>query len=65
MKFGKASGIDGIQVDLLTSNTNTATATLHGIFKNIRKETIPEDWAKRLIVKLTKKGELIVAIGEG
>ncbi|CAC5368428.1 unnamed protein product [Mytilus coruscus] len=53
MKSGKAAGIDGLQVELLKADINTATVILHGLFKDIWEENkIPEDWAKGLIVKL-------------
>ena len=58
-KSGKAAGIDGIQAELLKVDIHTATVTLHGLFKDIWEENkIPEDWAKGLIVKLPKKGDL-------
>jgi hypothetical protein len=59
MKSRKAAGIDGIQAELLKVDIHTATVTLHGLFKDIWEENkIPEDWAKGLIVKLPKKGDL-------
>ena len=59
MKLGKVAGIDGIQAELLKADIHTATVTLHGLFKDIWEENkIHEDWAKGLIVKLHKKGDL-------
>ncbi|XP_076109528.1 uncharacterized protein LOC143078552 [Mytilus galloprovincialis] len=59
MKSGKAAVIDGLQAELLTAGINTETTILHDLFKDIWEENkIPEDWAKGLIVKLTKKGAL-------
>lgn len=52
MKSGKAAGINSIE-------PVTATSVLVNLFWTIwESDTIPSDWAKGLIVKLPKKGNL-------
>ena len=59
MKSGKASGIDGIQAELLKADLTTATDIMYNLFNAIwKKDEIPGDWLKGLIVKLAKKGDL-------
>ena len=59
MKSGKASGIYGIQAELLKADLTTATYVMYNLFNTIwKKEEIPGDWLKGLIVKLAKKGDL-------
>ena len=59
MKSGKAAGIDGIHAEMLKADIDIATKVFTNLFSKIwEKENIPEDWAKGLIVKLPKKGDL-------
>lgn len=55
MKSGKAAGIDSIEAEMLKA----ATTVLVDLFRTIwESDTNPSDWAKGLIVKLPKKGNL-------
>ena len=61
MKSGKAPGIDSIHGKMLKADLSTSTRVLTELFESIwEKETVPSDWAKRLIIKLSKKGNLQV-----
>ena len=58
MKNGKSPGIDNIHAEMLKADTTTTTEVLCVLFHKIwQSETIPNDWAKGLIVKLPKKGD--------
>jgi len=59
MKTEKASGIDSIHAEMLKADFETSTKVLTDLFKTIWKRgSIPSDWAKGLIVKLSMKGNL-------
>ena len=61
MKSGKAPGVDSIHAEMLKADLSTATRVLTNLFDTIwDKETIPSDWAKGLIIKIPKKGNLLV-----
>lgn len=58
-KNGKAAGIDSIHAEMLKADINTSAKILSDLFRNIwDTNVIPEDWAKGLIVKIPKKGNL-------
>ena len=55
MKSGTAPGEDNITTEFL----ETSVDTIHKLVCEIwREERAPEDWNRRLIVKLPKKGDL-------
>ena len=56
MKNGKAANIHDIHAEMLNADLTTSTRVLTNLFKKIQK--IPEDWAKGLIAKHPKKGNL-------
>ena len=59
IRSGKAAGVDSIHAEMLKADPVTATLVLVDLFKTIwESDTIPSDWAKGLIVKLPKKGNL-------
>ncbi|XP_078141751.1 uncharacterized protein LOC139917505 [Centroberyx gerrardi] len=58
-KNGKAAGIDSIHAEMLKADLNTSVKVLTDLFRNIwDRNVIPEDWAKVLIAKIPKKGNL-------
>ena len=58
-KSGKAAGSDSIHAEMLKADLNTSVKILTDLFRNIwNKNVIPEDWAKGLIAKVPKKGNL-------
>ena len=55
LKSGKAPGIDQIYPEMLKADL-TSTTVLTSLFTSIwNNESIPDDWAKGLKVKLPKK----------
>ena len=59
MKSGKACGADGVTAEMLKAEEIVTLRLLTCIFREIwERETIPEVWRTRLIVKLPKKGDL-------
>ncbi|XP_030638825.1 uncharacterized protein LOC115819438 [Chanos chanos] len=58
-KNGKAAGIDSIHAEMLKADLDTSVKVLTDLFRNIwDRNVIPEDWAKSLIAKIPKKGNL-------
>ncbi|XP_063430487.1 uncharacterized protein LOC134712639 [Mytilus trossulus] len=58
LKNGKSPGLDAITAEMLKADIETSTTMFHELFKHIwRHDTIPNDWAKGLIIKLLKKGD--------
>ena len=59
LKAGKAAGIDDIHSEMLKADILTSATALKSLFRNIwNTESIPDDWARGLIVKIPKKGNL-------
>ena len=59
MKRDKAAGIDSLTTEFLNVDKDVTTEVLYELFTRIwEKEELPEDWSKRLIVKLPKRGDL-------
>ena len=59
MKCGKAPGLDSIHAEMLQDDLDTAMSVLVALFRRIwDTNTIPCDWAKGLIIKVPKKGNL-------
>lgn len=58
MKSSKAPGIDSLQLELLRADIYTLASMLTDLFQKIWEDTIPKDWSKGIIVKLSKKGDL-------
>ena len=58
LKNGKSPGLDAITAEMLKADIETSTTMFHELFRHIwRHDTIPNDWAKGLIIKLLKKGD--------
>jgi hypothetical protein len=58
MKEGKASGNDGLAIDLLKVADDVVTSKIATIFTEIlRSHVIPKDWTSGVIVLLHKKGD--------
>ena len=53
LKNGKACGVDSIHAEMLKADIETSAEVLTDFFHSIwaSEETIPEDWARGLIVK--------------
>lgn len=59
LKNGKSPGIDSITAEVLKVDIETTTKVMHKLFQQIwNHEIIPNDWAKGIIIKLPKKGDL-------
>ena len=59
MSAGKAPGIDGITVELLKVDINTTVSVLYDLFCDIWiSETVPADWKKALIVRISPSAEI-------
>ena len=59
MKSRKAPGIDSIMADLQRIDTDATVQVLFELFIKIwEEESVPEDWLRGLIIKLSKKGDL-------
>ena len=58
-KDGKAAGFDSIHAEMLKADLNTSVKVFTDLFRNIwDTNVIPVDWAKGLIAKIPKKGNL-------
>ncbi|XP_063411614.1 uncharacterized protein LOC134694531 [Mytilus trossulus] len=58
LKNGKSPGLDATTAEMLKADIKTSTTMFHELFKHIwRHDTISNDWAKGLIIKLLKKGD--------
>lgn len=58
LKNGKSPGLDAITAEMLKADIETSTTMFHELFRHIwTHDTIPNDWAKGLIIKLLKKGD--------
>lgn len=59
LKNGKSPGLDAITAEMIKADMETSTTVFYKLFQHIWKHnTIPKDWAKGLIIKLPKKGDL-------
>jgi hypothetical protein len=59
MKNRKADGIDNISADSLKADLETSTDQISKILDLVwKRENVPSDWRKGLIIKLAKKGDL-------
>lgn len=59
LKNNKAPGPDQITAEMLKSDIELSTKILTNLFEKIwRNENLPTDWAKGIIVKIPKKGDL-------
>ena len=57
-KSGRAPGINNITADLLRADTDTTVNILYGLFNKIwEEEMAPEEFTRRLIITLAKKGD--------
>ena len=59
LKNEKTPGIDNITAELLKADAEFSAKKVHELFGKVwSHETIPYDWKKGLLVKLSKKGNL-------
>ena len=59
LKNRKSPGVDEITAEVLKVDTEITATVFHRLFQHIWKdEDIPADWAKGIIIKLPKKGDL-------
>lgn len=60
-KIGKASGVDGIDANMLNVDPELAARYLCALSEHIRENVkVPHEWKKAMIVKIPKKGDLTV-----
>ena len=60
-KIGESPGMDSISAKMLKCAQNAAIKKLHVLSDKIMAEQkVPSDWRKLLIVKIPKKGNLIM-----
>ena len=61
LKLNKSPGGDQITAEMLLADLDTAVEVLTDLLNKIwRKEKLPEDWTKGIIIKLPKKGDLSI-----
>ncbi len=61
LKLNKSPGGDQISAELLLADLATAVKVLTDLLGKIwRKEKLPDDWVKGIIIKLPKKGDLAI-----
>ena len=61
LKLNKSPGGDQITAEMLLADIDTAVKVLTDLLNKIwRKERLPEDWTKGIIIKLPKKGDLSI-----
>ena len=59
LKTGKAAGPDGIPPEALKADIQTSTEMLYPLLNKVwEQEQVAEDWKKRHMVKLPKKGDM-------
>jgi hypothetical protein len=59
LKNGKSGGVNNIPPEVIKAMDNIAVNALHHLINRIwNEEQIPDDWQKRLLVKLPKKGDI-------
>ena len=61
LKKGRSPGLDAISAEMISSTLEVSLKKLHKLFNEVwKKEKIPHEWRKSLIVKIPKKGDLTV-----
>ena len=65
LKNGKVTGIDAIHAEMLKVDLPTSVGVLSPFFNEVwEREEIPEDWRNGLIVKIPKKGTVILSVAQ-